>query len=159
LAETVAAEAYGHGMLLRIDLSEYARPHEVARLIGAPPGYVGHDRDGVLTGWLRRHPHSVVLFDEADKADGGVFDVLLQLIDAGRITDGQGTTVDGSQALFLLTANDAARHEGARAMGFVPPEAQGASDGAARAARDADGVRGRFRPEFLGRLDGVLSMS
>jgi ATP-dependent Clp protease ATP-binding subunit ClpC len=154
LAETLATEAFGASSLLRVDLSEYAHAHEVSRLVGAPPGYVGHDRPGVLTDWLRKHPHSVVLFDEADKAHPGVFDLLLQLLDAGRISDGRGEVVDGRQTLFLLASNHLSkRGRPARAIGFAETEAVGKP-----ATAPEEALAGAFRPEFIARLDGVLEM-
>jgi len=103
LAHAIAEEAYGSGALLRIDLAEFSESHQVARLIGAPPGYIGHDGDGVLTGWLRTKPHSVVLLDEIDKAHPRVRELLLGLFDAGRVADGRGMQVTGEHALFIAT--------------------------------------------------------
>jgi len=104
LAHALAEEAFGAGSLLRIDLAEFSEGHQVARLIGAPPGYIGHDGDGVLTGWLRTRPHSVVLLDEIDKAHPRVRELLLGLLDAGRVADGRGVQVTGEHALFIATA-------------------------------------------------------
>jgi len=103
LAHAIAAEAFGEGALLRLDLAEFSEGHQVARLVGAPPGYVGHDGDGVLTAWLRTRPHSVVLLDEIDKAHPRVRELLLGLFDAGRIADGRGAQVTGEHALFVAT--------------------------------------------------------
>jgi len=114
--------------LVRVDMSEYMEKHAVARLIGAPPGYVGYDEGGALTEAVRRKPHAVVLFDEVEKAHMDVFDILLQILDDGRLTDGQGRTVDFTQTLVLMTSN----------------------------LRDEAQVRDFFRPEFLNRLDEVL---
>ena len=114
--------------MVRLDMSEYMEQHSVARLIGAPPGYVGYDEGGALTEAVRRKPHCVILFDEVEKAHPNVFDSLLQLLDDGRLTDGQGRTVDFTQAVILMTSN----------------------------LRSEDQVRGFFRPEFLNRLDEVL---
>jgi ATP-dependent Clp protease ATP-binding subunit ClpC len=104
LAHALSEEAFGAGSLLRIDLAEFSEGHQVARLIGAPPGYIGHDGDGVLTGWLRTRPHSVVLLDEIDKAHPRVRELLLGLFDAGRVADGRGMQVTGEHALFIATA-------------------------------------------------------
>ncbi len=114
--------------LVRIDMSEYMEKHAVARMIGAPPGYVGYDEGGALTEAVRRKPHSVILFDEVEKAHPDVFDVLLQILDDGRLTDGQGRTVDFTQTLVLMTSN----------------------------LRNESQVRDMFRPEFVNRLDEVL---
>jgi ATP-dependent Clp protease ATP-binding subunit ClpC len=103
LAHAIAEEAFGPGALLRIDLAEFSESHQVARLIGAPPGYIGHDGDGILTAWLRTRPHSVVLLDELDKAHPRVRELLLGLFDAGRVADGRGTQVTGEHALFVAT--------------------------------------------------------
>ncbi|HEX7841518.1 MAG TPA: AAA family ATPase, partial [Kofleriaceae bacterium] len=103
LAHALSDEAFGADSLLRIDLAEFSESHQVARLIGAPPGYIGHDGDGVLTAWLRRRPHSVVLLDELDKAHPRVRELLLGMFDAGRIADGRGMQVTGEHALFVAT--------------------------------------------------------
>jgi ATP-dependent Clp protease ATP-binding subunit ClpB len=130
--------------MVRIDMSEFMEKHSVARLIGAPPGYVGYDEGGVLTEAVRRRPYQVVLFDEVEKAHPDVFNVLLQVLDDGILTDGQGRTVDFKQTLIILTSN-----LGARALSELP---EGADAGLAR--RDVtEAVRAHFRPEFLNRLD------
>ncbi|MCU0902034.1 MAG: AAA family ATPase, partial [Cypionkella sp.] len=130
--------------MVRIDMSEFMEKHSVARLIGAPPGYVGYDEGGVLTEAVRRRPYQVVLFDEVEKAHPDVFNVLLQVLDDGVLTDGQGRTVDFKQTLIVLTSN-----LGARALSELP---EGADQGAAR-AEVMEAVRHHFRPEFLNRLD------
>ena len=133
--------------LVRIDMSEFMEKHAVSRLIGAPPGYVGYDEGGVLTEAVRRRPYQVVLFDEVEKAHPDVFNVLLQVLDEGQLTDGQGRTVDFKQTLIILTSN-----LGAQALSQLP-------DGAdfADAKRDVmDAVRAHFRPEFLNRLDEMI---
>lgn len=135
---------------IRLDMSEYKEKHSVARLIGAPPGYVGHEEEGQLTGRLRRRPHAVVLFDEIEKAHPEALDLLLQLFDEGRLTDAQGRTVDARNAIFLMTSNVAVEASQARPMGFVAAE-----DGEARETLP-DGVRRAFRPEFLNRVDEIL---
>ena len=133
--------------MVRIDMSEFMEKHSVARLIGAPPGYVGYDEGGVLTEAVRRRPYQVVLFDEVEKAHGDVFNVLLQVLDDGRLTDGQGRVVDFKNTLIILTSN-----LGAQALTLLP---DGAS---AEDAREEimDAVRGHFRPEFLNRLDEIV---
>ena len=130
--------------MVRIDMSEFMEKHSVARLIGAPPGYVGYDEGGVLTESVRRRPYQVVLFDEVEKAHPDVFNVLLQVLDDGILTDGQGRRVDFKQTLIILTSN-----LGARALSELP---EGANPAAAR-AEVFEAVRSHFRPEFLNRLD------
>ena len=133
--------------MVRIDMSEFMEKHSVARLIGAPPGYVGYDEGGVLTEAVRRRPYQVVLFDEVEKAHPDVFNVLLQVLDDGVLTDGQGRTVDFKQTLIVLTSN-----LGAQALSQLP---DGADSSDAR--RDVmDAVRAHFRPEFLNRLDETI---
>jgi ATP-dependent Clp protease ATP-binding subunit ClpB len=133
--------------MVRIDMSEFMEKHSVARLIGAPPGYVGYDEGGVLTEAVRRRPYQVVLFDEVEKAHPDVFNVLLQVLDDGILTDGQGRTADFKQTLIILTSN-----LGAQALSQLP---DGADPSPAR--RDVtDAVRAHFRPEFLNRLDETI---
>ena len=133
--------------MVRIDMSEFMEKHAVARLIGAPPGYVGYDEGGVLTESVRRRPYQGVLFDEVEKAHPDVFNVLLQVLDDGVLTDGQGRTVDFKQTLIILTSN-----LGAQSLSRLPDGAD-ASD----AKRDVmDAVRAHFRPEFLNRLDETI---
>jgi len=133
--------------MVRIDMSEFMEKHAVSRLIGAPPGYVGYDEGGVLTEAVRRRPYQVVLFDEVEKAHPDVFNVLLQVLDDGVLTDGQGRTVDFKQTLIILTSN-----LGSQALSQLP---EGSDAGAARA--DVMGaVRAHFRPEFLNRLDEIV---
>jgi ATP-dependent Clp protease ATP-binding subunit ClpB len=133
--------------MVRIDMSEFMEKHSVARLIGAPPGYVGYDEGGVLTEAVRRRPYQVVLFDEVEKAHPDVFNVLLQVLDDGVLTDGQGRTVDFKQTLIILTSN-----LGAQALSQLPDG--GDMAGAKRDVMDA--VRAHFRPEFLNRLDETI---
>jgi len=133
--------------MVRIDMSEFMEKHAVARLIGAPPGYVGYDEGGVLTEAVRRKPYQVVLFDEVEKAHPDVFNVLLQVLDDGVLTDGQGRTVDFKQTLIVLTSN-----LGSQALSQLPEGAD-----SAQAKRDVmDAVRAHFRPEFLNRLDETI---
>jgi ATP-dependent Clp protease ATP-binding subunit ClpB len=133
--------------MVRIDMSEYMEKHSVARLIGAPPGYVGYDEGGSLTEAVRRRPYQVILFDEVEKAHPDVFNVLLQVLDDGRLTDGQGRTVDFRNTLIVLTSN-----LGSEALASLP---EGAEASVARNAVMA-AVRDAFRPEFLNRLDEIL---
>ncbi len=133
--------------MVRIDMSEFMEKHSVARLIGAPPGYVGYDEGGVLTEAVRRRPYQVILFDEVEKAHPEVFNVLLQVLDDGVLTDGQGHRVDFKQTLIVLTSN-----LGSQALSQLP---EGADPSDAR--RDVmDAVRAHFRPEFLNRLDDMI---
>ncbi|MEM6908923.1 MAG: ATP-dependent chaperone ClpB [Pseudomonadota bacterium] len=133
--------------MVRIDMSEFMEKHSVARLIGAPPGYVGYDEGGVLTEAVRRRPYQVVLFDEVEKAHNDVFNVLLQVLDDGRLTDGQGRVVDFSNTLIILTSN-----LGSQFLSNLP------DDGKVADVEDQvmDVVRGHFRPEFLNRLDEII---
>ena len=133
--------------MVRIDMSEFMEKHAVARLIGAPPGYVGYDEGGVLTEAVRRRPFQVILFDEVEKAHPEVFNVLLQVLDDGILTDGQGRRVDFKQTLIVLTSN-----LGAQALSQLPDG--GDIAGAKRDVMDA--VRAHFRPEFLNRLDDMI---
>ena len=133
--------------MVRIDMSEYMEKHSVSRLIGAPPGYVGYDEGGSLTEAVRRRPYQVILFDEVEKAHPDVFNVLLQVLDDGRLTDGQGRTVDFRNTLIVLTSN-----LGSDALARLPERAD------VSVAREAvmEAVRAAFRPEFLNRLDEIL---
>jgi len=130
--------------IVRLDMSEYMEKHTVARLIGAPPGYVGYDEGGQLTEAVRRHPYSVVLFDEVEKAHGDVFNVLLQVLDDGRITDGQGRTIDFKNTVIIMTSNIGSQF----IMEDLPVEE--------RNRRVMEALRGHFRPEFLNRIDETI---
>jgi ATP-dependent Clp protease ATP-binding subunit ClpB len=133
--------------LVRMDMSEYMEKHSVARLIGAPPGYVGYEEGGALTEAVRRRPYQVVLFDEIEKAHPDVFNVLLQVLDDGRLTDGQGRTVDFRNTLIILTSNIGAQ--------YLVEQKEGEDTEAVRAEVMAE-VKARFRPEFLNRLDEII---
>ncbi len=133
--------------LLRVDMSEYMEKHAVARLIGAPPGYVGYEEGGALTEAVRRRPYQVILFDEVEKAHPDVFNVLLQVLDDGRLTDGQGRTVDFRNTLIVLTSN-----LGSDILAALPE----GEDSSAVRAQVMEVVRAAFRPEFLNRLDEIL---
>ena len=130
--------------MVRIDMSEYMEKHNVARLIGAPPGYVGYEEGGQLSEHVRRHPYSVVLFDEIEKAHSDVFNVLLQVLDDGRITDGQGRTVDFRNTVLIMTSNIGSQ--------FIMDE----SDPEKREKKVMETLRGHFRPEFLNRIDETI---
>ncbi|ACI91920.1 ATP-dependent chaperone ClpB [Afipia carboxidovorans OM5] len=133
--------------LVRMDMSEYMEKHSVARLIGAPPGYVGYDEGGALTEAVRRRPYQVVLFDEIEKAHPDVFNVLLQVLDDGRLTDGQGRTVDFRNTLIIMTSNIGAE--------FLVNQPEGEDTGAVR-DQVMGMVRTHFRPEFLNRIDEII---
>ncbi len=133
--------------LIRIDMSEYMEKHSVARLIGAPPGYVGYEEGGALTEAVRRRPYQVVLFDEIEKAHPDVFNVLLQVLDDGRLTDGQGRTVDFRNTLIVMTSNLGAE--------FLVNQPEGQDSDAVRDQVMAV-VRAAFRPEFLNRIDEII---
>jgi ATP-dependent Clp protease ATP-binding subunit ClpB len=133
--------------LVRIDMSEYMEKHSVARLIGAPPGYVGYEEGGALTEAVRRRPYQVILFDEIEKAHPDVFNVLLQVLDDGRLTDGQGRTVDFRNTLIVMTSNLGAE--------YLVNQKDGEDSDAVRDQVMAV-VRSNFRPEFLNRVDEIL---
>jgi ATP-dependent Clp protease ATP-binding subunit ClpB len=133
--------------MVRLDMSEYMEKHAVSRMIGAPPGYVGYDQGGALTEAIRRRPYQIVLFDEVEKAHPDVFNVLLQVLDDGRLTDGQGRTVDFRNTLIVMTSN----------LGSdILAEQREGEDSAAVRDQVMVVVRGAFRPEFLNRLDEIL---
>jgi len=133
--------------ITRLDMSEYMEKHSVSRMIGAPPGYVGYDEGGALTEAVRRRPYQVVLFDEVEKAHPDVFNVLLQVLDDGRLTDGQGRTVDFRNTLLIMTSNLGSE--------FLASQKEGEDVEAVRG--DVMGVvRGHFRPEFLNRVDEII---
>ncbi len=131
--------------MIRIDMSEYMEKHTVARLIGAPPGYVGYEEGGQLSEAVRRRPYSVILFDEVEKAHQDVFNVLLQVLDDGRITDGQGRTVDFKNTVIIMTSNIGSQ--------YILEEEQSQE---ARERLVMDALRGHFRPEFLNRVDEII---
>ncbi|MBO5461048.1 MAG: AAA family ATPase, partial [Ruminococcus sp.] len=135
--------------MVRIDMSEYMEKYSVSRLIGAPPGYVGYDEGGQLTEAVRRKPYSVVLFDEVEKAHPDVFNVLLQVLDDGRITDSQGRTVDFKNTILIMTSNIGAHYllEGIQEDGSILEENQ---------KMVMNELRAHFRPEFLNRLDEII---
>jgi ATP-dependent Clp protease ATP-binding subunit ClpB len=133
--------------LIRLDMSEYMEKHSVARLIGAPPGYVGYEEGGALTEAVRRRPYQVVLFDEIEKAHPDVFNVLLQVLDDGRLTDGQGRTVDFRNTLLVMTSNLGAE--------YLVNQPEGEDSDAVRDQVMAV-VRASFRPEFLNRVDEII---
>jgi ATP-dependent Clp protease ATP-binding subunit ClpB len=133
--------------MVRIDMSEYMEKHSVSRLIGAPPGYVGYDEGGALTEAVRRRPYQVVLFDEIEKAHPDVFNVLLQVLDDGRLTDGQGRTVDFRNTLIIMTSNIGSE--------FLVNQPEGEDTSEVR-EQVMNLVRAHFRPEFLNRIDEII---
>jgi ATP-dependent Clp protease ATP-binding subunit ClpB len=141
--------------MIRIDMSEYQEKHTVSRLIGAPPGYVGYEESGQLTEAVRRRPYSVVLFDEIEKAHPEVLNVMLQLLDDGRLTDGKGRTVDFKNAVIIMTSNVGSHFIAEHAMETAGLRAgDGLDEGIKRQVLDA--LRGHFRPEFLNRVDEII---
>lgn len=161
VGKTESAKALAHALfgseaaLTRLDLSEYSEPHSVARLIGSPPGYVGHEAGGQLTEAVRRRPYQVLLFDEVEKAHPEVLETFLPLLDEGRLTDGRGRTVDFTNTLIVLTSNIGAREAagtGSRRVGF----SQSSSGQASRRDAVLDAARRALSPEFFNRLDEVL---
>ncbi len=162
LAKALAAELFGgEDAIIRLDMSEYMEGHTVSRLFGSPPGYVGHDEGGQLTEQVRRRPYSVVLFDEIEKAHPEVFNALLQILDDGRLTDGQGRTVDFKNTVIIMTSNVATEEIKRNSIGFATPrwgeaESEAASEDAKRRAKALEGLRRAFRPEFLNRIDQVV---
>ena len=150
LAKALAASLFDdENNMVRLDMSEYMEKYSVSRLIGAPPGYVGYDEGGQLTEAVRRKPYSVVLFDEVEKAHPDVFNVLLQVLDDGRITDSQGRTVDFKNTIIIMTSNLGSQEllEGIDADGSISTECEN---------RVMDELKGHFRPEFLNRLDEII---
>jgi ATP-dependent Clp protease ATP-binding subunit ClpB len=150
LAKTLAAAMFdSEENMVRLDMSEYMEKHTVSRLVGAPPGYIGYDEGGQLTEAVRRKPYSVVLLDEIEKAHPDVFNVLLQLLDDGRLTDAHGRTVDFKNTIVIMTSNLGSTYllEGIDAGGQIP-------EGVRRKVLDE--MRRAFRPEFLNRVDDVV---
>jgi ATP-dependent Clp protease ATP-binding subunit ClpA len=141
LAKALTEQLFGdETQMVRLDMSEYMERHAVSRMIGSPPGYVGHEAGGQLTEAVRRHPYSVILLDEVEKAHPEVMNVLLQLLDDGRLTDGKGRVVDFRNAMVIMTSN----------------LCQDAAYAGADDSRLLEGLGGHFRPEFLNRLDGII---
>jgi ATP-dependent Clp protease ATP-binding subunit ClpB len=150
LAKTLAATLFDtEENMIRIDMSEYQERYTVSRLIGAPPGYIGYEEGGQLTEAVRRKPYSVVLFDEVEKAHPDIFNALLQVLDDGRLTDGQGRTVDFRNTVIIMTSNIGSEYllEGATSQGEIKPDAR---------ERVMAEMRSRFRPEFLNRVDEIV---
>jgi ATP-dependent Clp protease ATP-binding subunit ClpC len=152
LARAMAMFLFGtESGLIRFDMSEFMEEHSVAKLIGSPPGYIGHDEEGQLTGKLRSRPYSVVLLDEVEKAHPRVFDVFLQVFDEGRITDAKGRTADARNAIFILTSNLGGQQTTTHPLGF-------GEEAARQEAVDYRGaLQGHFRAEFINRIDEVVA--
>ena len=163
LCKSLAEAMFGdENAMIRIDMSEYMERHTVSRLIGSPPGYVGHEEGGQLTEKVRRKPYSVVLFDEIEKAHEDVWNILLQLLDDGRITDSQGRTVDFKNTVIVMTSNIGARSLTAMGskLGFSAEERDSDPDAEKKFETAREQVmaelRQTFRPEFLNRIDDII---
>lgn len=163
LARSLAANLFGdENAMIRLDMSEYMEKHTVSRLVGAPPGYVGYDEGGQLTDAVRRKPYSVILFDEVEKAHSDFFNILLQVLDDGRLTDNQGRTVDFRNTVIIMTSNLGSNYlkEDSAAMGFLAAKNKDAGkevDSFESAKKNTmDAVKRHFRPEFLNRIDEMI---
>jgi len=160
LARALAAELFGgEDAMIRLDMSEYMESHTVSRLFGSPPGYVGYDEGGQLTERVRRRPYSVILLDEVEKAHPEVFNALLQIMDDGRLTDGQGRTVDFKNTVVIMTSNaGSADLKRAMRIGFTPIKYADDRDEQHEAMRSKamDGLKRMFRPEFINRIDQIV---
>jgi len=160
LAKALAAELFGgENALIRLDMSEYMESHTVSRLFGSPPGYVGYDEGGQLTEQVRRRPYSVILLDEVEKAHPEVFNALLQIMDDGRLTDGQGRTVDFKNTVVIMTSNAGSMDlKRAVRIGFLPTRSEDDRDEQHEAMRSKamEGLKRMFRPEFINRIDQIV---
>ncbi len=160
LAKALAAELFGgEDAMIRLDMSEYMESHTVSRLFGSPPGYVGYDEGGQLTEQVRRRPYSVILLDEVEKAHPEVFNALLQIMDDGRLTDGQGRTVDFKNTVVIMTSNAGSMDlKRAVRIGFLPTRSTDDGDEQHEAMRSKamDGLKRMFRPEFINRIDQIV---
>lgn len=158
LARALAEFLFGsEEAMVRLDMSEFMERHEVAKLIGAPPGYVGYEEGGKLTEVIRRRPYSVILFDEIEKAHPDVFNILLQIMEDGRLTDGQGHTVDFRNAVVIMTSNVGAQQAGhGQSLGFAAQEDREKVEWDSVRNRIMDAVRSTFRPEFINRVDEIV---
>jgi ATP-dependent Clp protease ATP-binding subunit ClpC len=160
LAKALAAELFGgEDHMIRLDMSEYMEPHTVSRLFGSPPGYVGHDEGGQLTEQVRRRPYSVILLDEVEKAHPEVFNSLLQIMDDGRLTDGQGRTVDFKNTVVIMTSNAGSSDlKRAVQIGFLQPKGENARNEQHEIMKSKalEGLKRMFRPEFINRIDQIV---
>ncbi|SCM81848.1 Negative regulator of genetic competence ClpC/MecB [uncultured Sporomusa sp.] len=162
LSRALAEALFGdETAMIRLDMSEYMEKHTVSRLVGAPPGYVGYEEGGQLTDAVRRKPYSVILLDEIEKAHYDVFNMLLQVLEDGRLTDSQGRTVDFKNTVIIMTSNVGSQHlkKDAAALGFLSGERAKANEGEAAKSRVLDEVKRVFRPEFLNRIDEIIVFS
>ena len=159
LCKTLAESMFGdENSMIRLDMSEYMEKHTVSRLVGSPPGYVGYDEGGQLTEKVRRKPYSVVLFDEIEKAHPDVFNMLLQILEDGILTDSQGRRVDFKNCVIIMTSNVGAKmiaQSGAKTLGFSADSSETASDKKIREAVMGE-LKNVFRPEFLNRVDDII---
>ena len=159
LARALAESMFGSEKnMIRFDMSEYMEKHEVSRLVGAPPGYVGYEEGGQLTDAVRRNPYCVILFDEVEKAHSDFFNILLQVLDDGRLTDGQGRTVDFTNAVIIMTSNLGSRllNNRDKTMGFLSAE-KGIEKEFEKSKKEImDTVKVHFRPEFINRIDEIV---
>ena len=166
LARALASSLFGdESAMIRLDMSEYMEKHTVSRLVGAPPGYVGYEEGGQLTDAVRRKPYSVILLDEVEKAHADFFNILLQVLDDGRLTDSQGRTVDFRNTVIIMTSNLGAKalHKNSTELGFLAPKkaeshAQNTKVIDFKEAKKSvlDAVKRHFRPEFLNRIDEMI---
>jgi ATP-dependent Clp protease ATP-binding subunit ClpC len=160
LAKALSSELFGgEENMIRLDMSEYMEPHTVARLFGSPPGYVGYDEGGQLTEQVRRHPYSVILLDEIEKAHPQVFNSLLQIMDDGRLTDGQGRTVDFKNTVVIMTSNvGGSEMKRALRIGFTTKKGEDERDEQHEVMRSKalEGLKQAFRPEFINRIDQIV---
>jgi ATP-dependent Clp protease ATP-binding subunit ClpC len=156
LARTLAEALFGdENALIRIDMSEYMEKHAVSRMVGSPPGYVGHDEGGQLTELVRRKPFSVVLFDEIEKAHPEVFNILLQVLEDGRLTDSKGRVVDFRNTVLIMTSNVGASYLKRESLGFISAR-NAESEHKAMSSRIMEELKKTFRPEFLNRVDEMV---
>ena len=166
LARALASSLFGdESAMIRLDMSEYMEKHTVSRLVGAPPGYVGYEEGGQLTDAVRRKPYSVILLDEVEKAHADFFNILLQVLDDGRLTDSQGRTVDFRNTVIIMTSNLGAKalHKNSSELGFLAPKKSESSTNQSNSIdfKEAkksvmDAVKRHFRPEFLNRIDEMI---
>ncbi len=159
LAKQLAEYMFGStDALIRIDMSEYMEKHTVSRMVGAPPGYVGHEEGGQLTEKVRRKPYSILLLDELEKAHSDVFNILLQVMDEGRLTDSNGTTIDFKNTIIIMTSNCGTRQlkEFGKGIGFNP---NGSAEADKQYGREVvqKALHKQFAPEFLNRLDDIIN--
>ncbi|MGO1712825.1 MAG: AAA family ATPase, partial [Senegalia sp. (in: firmicutes)] len=158
LSRALAESLFGEeDAMIRIDMSEYMEKHSVSRLVGSPPGYVGYDEGGQLTEKVRRKPYSVILFDEIEKAHPDVFNILLQLLDDGRLTDSKGRTVDFKNTVVIMTSNvGASTIKKQKTLGFAAPQNEEKAEYEKMRDNVMDDLRRSFRPEFLNRIDEII---